>query len=298
MVKSHHGGLKPAESHADGDDEGSKDPSPPEELDWVNDDVLKWYHPLGDPSDSAQVHPYQFTTAMARLACERSARIRIGKALRINHTQDNAVKSVTLRSPDGFDTELLATDIIVAAGPWTPNILPNAPIKGLKSHSIVIKPGRPISPNVLFFDPGHVAQDDPEDTLEIYPRPDNSVYICGQTDYELGLPGSTDDVKPDPGRCEKIFESLGLVSEELRKKGEITVKQACFRPVVAVEGRDPELGPLLGPTSVQGLILAAGHNAWGIQNAPISGKLISELIFDGKAISADISQLDPREHLN
>ena len=36
---------------------------------------------------------------------------------------------------------------------------------------------------------------------------------------------------------------------------------------------------------------------WGIQNGPGTGKLMSEFVFDGKAISANIGSLDPRKIL-
>jgi glycine/D-amino acid oxidase-like deaminating enzyme len=44
-----------------------------------------------------------------------------------------------------------------------------------------------------------------------------------------------------------------------------------------------------------GLLVAAGHTCWGIQNGPGTGKLMSEFVFDGAATSADVEQLDPRK---
>ena len=43
--------------------------------------------------------------------------------------------------------------------------------------------------------------------------------------------------------------------------------------------------------------MAAGHTCWGIQNAPATGKLMSEVLFDGEAKSAKIGALDPRNVL-
>lgn len=39
----------------------------------------------------------------------------------------------------------------------------------------------------------------------------------------------------------------------------------------------------------------AGHTCWGIQNAPATGKCLSELVFEGKVNSAQIATLDPRK---
>lgn len=220
-----------------------------------------------------------------------------GTVTSMNYSANNEeVRSVSIQNKENQETrELLATDIIVAAGPWTKRILPEAPIGGEKSHAIVVDPGQKISPTILFFDPGHIDADE-KNQLEIYPRPDDTVYMSGQTDYGLKLPPSSDDVHPDPKRCQELMNNVGIVSS-LLQKSKVLVQQACFRPIVNVQDRDPELGPLLGFTGVTGLILAAGHNQWGIQNSPITGKVVSEMIYEGKASSANISELDPRAHL-
>jgi len=88
-----------------------------------------------------------------------------------------------------------------------------------------------------------------------------------------------------------IIDYVGSISDELRD-GEVLVKQACYLPSVSGGA-----GPLIGPTGIKGLLLATGHTCWGIQNSCATGKLISEFVFDGKAISARIDSLDPRRVL-
>lgn len=218
-------------------------------------------------------------------------------SINYDHFKGNQeVKSVTIRRKQCGETlDLPASDVVIAAGPWTKTLLPDAPVGGEKSHSIVVKPPRSISSTILFFDPGHL-DDDKKNQLEIYPRPDDTVYLSGQTDYGLQIPSSSDDVHPGPRCCKELMNNVGIVSPLLHKS-KVTVQQARFRPIVNVRDRDPELGPLLGFTGITGLILAAGHNQWGIQNAPITGKVVSELIFQGMSHSADIRELDPRPHL-
>lgn len=43
--------------------------------------------------------------------------------------------------------------------------------------------------------------------------------------------------------------------------------------------------------------MATGHTCWGIQNSCATGKLMSEFVFEGKAKSAKIDSLDPRQFL-
>jgi len=77
------------------------------------------------------------------------------------------------------------------------------------------------------------------------------------------------------------------------RDGEVLVRQACYLPQV-------ERGsgaPLIGLTGRKGVYLAAGHTCWGIQNAPATGKVVSEFVFDGKSVSAEVRSLDPRRVL-
>ena len=53
----------------------------------------------------------------------------------------------------------------------------------------------------------------------------------------------------------------------------------------------PDRHPIIGVSPVEGLILANGFSGHGFQHAPIVGKLLAELIVDGRAHSVDISAL-------
>ena len=127
-------------------------------------------------------------------------------------------------------------------------------------------------------------------TPEIYARPKNEVYACGEGDRLVPLPKSTDLVDVDESRCQDIVDYVSSISTDLRD-GEVTGRQACYLPNVNASGSG---GPLIGHTGVKGLFMAAGHTCWGIQNAPGSGKLVSEFVFDGEAKSAKVKGLDPR----
>lgn len=280
----------------------------PVDLDWVDADTLRSYDEMGDPSTTAQVHPFQFTTSMADLAASKGASIRVGAAVsRIEYTPDgSAVSGVTYtdKNDNNREVTLPATDIVISAGPWTQNVYPSAPISALRAHSVTIRPSRPVSAYALFTQiklPAGFAQTDESKrgkgrsweevvTPEIYARPKNEVYACGEGDREVPLPASSDLVEVDEQRCQDIVNYVASVSDELRD-GEVTARQACYLPNVNASGSG---GPLIGETGVQGLLMAAGHTCWGIQNGPGTGKLISEFVFDGKAKSAKIGALDPR----
>ena len=280
--------------HVLSEPENSKYPS---ELDWVLPEKIETYTELGDPTNTAQVDPYLFTTRIASLAEERGAKIIYGSVTSINHSQDGSIaRSVTYETNDTSGTgmeELPATEIIIAAGPWTKNVFPAAPIKESRNHSIVIRPSRPTSAYVLFPEL-HPRIPQKRIPPEIYSRPNETVYSCGPSDDNVPLPGSSDLVEYSEEVCDSIYEDISSISSELRD-GEVLIKQACYRPIVV--GRQRDIGPLVGPTGIQSLWLAAGHDSWGIQNAPATGKLMSEMIMEGEARSANVSSLDPRSML-
>ncbi|KAF2722110.1 putative FAD dependent oxidoreductase [Polychaeton citri CBS 116435] len=278
----------------------------PDDLDWVMPETNPSYDEMGDPSTTAQVHPYQFTTSMADLAKEKGVDIRVGAAVKsINYAADGeGVESLTYEDKNTGKTETIpASDIIVSAGPWTQNIYSDAPISALRAHSVTIRPSQPISAYALFTQirlPAGFGRSDAQKKArsrwgeqivspEIYARPKNEVYACGEGDHMVPLPASSDLVEVDESRCQDIVDHVSSVSNELRD-GEVTARQACYLPNVN-EGAG---SPLVGHTGVKGLYLAAGHTCWGIQNGPGTGKLISEFVFDGEAKSSKARDLDPR----
>lgn len=283
----------------------------PKDLDWVDPDGLRVYDEMGDPSTTAQVHPFQFTTAMAGLATEKGVDIRVGASVdKINFSPDGkSVESVSYTSNNQPDI-LPATDIVLSAGPWTQKVYPPAPISALRAHSVTIRPSREVSAYALFTqiklpaDFGRTnevargkgsksykaGRGEQVVTPEIYARPKNEVYACGEGDHMVPLPKSSDLVEVDEQRCQDIVDYVSSISDELRD-GEVTARQACYLPNVNASGSG---GPLVGMTGVKGLVMAAGHTCWGIQNGPGTGKLVSEFVFDGEAKSANVKGLDPR----
>ncbi|KAI9683725.1 MAG: hypothetical protein M1822_005915 [Bathelium mastoideum] len=279
----------------------------PADLDWVDAESTVGYNAMAGPDETAQVHPFQFTTSMARLAEEAGATVVLGSAKKINYSADGRqVEGVTYQDKQsGESVTIPATDVVISAGPWTREVYPAAPISAMRAHSVTIRPTRPVSAYALFTEIDlprgfggrgteslkAVRRGGKTVTPEIYARPKNEVYACGEGDNQVAFPASTDLVQVDEGRCQDIVDYVGSISDELRN-GEVTARQACYLPNVQMGS-----GPLIGETGVKGLLMAAGHTCWGIQNGPGTGKLISEFVFDGMAKSAKIDSLDPRRVL-
>ena len=54
----------------------------------------------------------------------------------------------------------------------------------------------------------------------------------------------------------------------------------------------PDAHPIYGGTDINGFTLCTGFSGHGFMHGPISGKLMSEFILDGKFSSVDVSSLD------
>ncbi|KAH0562944.1 hypothetical protein GP486_002490 [Trichoglossum hirsutum] len=323
-----------------GDRTGVKPSVLPSDLDWFAAETAKAYEEIADEKTTAQVHPLQFTNEMARLSEEAGAKIVLGMVTNINCTvpsdMTNAkgnedavttapllsfagptqkVVSVTYTDKKSGETKTIPADtIVLAAGPWTPTLLPDVPMASLRAHSVTIRPKRPISAYCLFTEitlPDHTqpttdatkpprgqasASTAPVTRIlspEFYARPNNEVYICGQGDVDAPLPASSDLVEVSSAACAELVAAASAVSDVLRD-GIITGRRACYLPTMDVGGSG---GPLIGETDVKGMILAAGHSCWGILNAPATGKVVSELILDGEVRCADVANLDPKKIL-
>jgi glycine/D-amino acid oxidase-like deaminating enzyme len=256
----------------------------------VTVEKIKSYSEMGDPSNTAQVHPYQFTTSMVKLAEEMGVKVVLGAAKSINHS-GGAVESVTYTSKDDGSSKTLPADIVIlAAGPWTQTVWPSAPVSAIRAHSVVIRPPRPVSAYALFTNievkKGRTVS---RETPEIYARPNNEVYACGDGDSLIPVPESTDLVHVDESRCEDIIHQVSSISDELRA-GQVVARQACYLPKI-IGGH-----PMIGETSTKGLLIASGHTCWGIQNAPGTAQCLAELVWEGKVKSANISSLDPKNY--
>ncbi|KAK1760674.1 putative oxidoreductase TDA3 [Echria macrotheca] len=281
----------------------------PADLDWVNGELIEFYEEMGKPgfTDTAQVHPYFFTNALAELAREKGVDIRIGaKVTKINHSKAGGVQSIEYEDRETSQSHTMGdvTDVVVTAGPWTGRLLPRTRVEGLRAHSVVFEAD--VSPYAIFTDiqlpndyvPEHRARlgqkrkhrgnVDPE----IYARPKNEVYACGEPDSTIPLPETADLVQCDEAQCDDLIAYIGTVSPVLGA-APIKAKQACYLPRHMRFGE--ERGPLIGQTGVRGIWVAAGHTCWGIQNGPATGYLMAELLLEGKAKSANIDKLDPKK---
>lgn len=266
----------------------------PEDVQWLYPDIIDDWEVLGTQSNTAQLHPWKFTTTILRKAREAGAELIIGKVSSIQLNSEHEAVGVCYRNDDEAPEKIYtvqADKVVLAMGPWTSRILPSCPISGLRAHSITIRTEKQLPACGVFTElrtshSGFV-------TPEVYPRK-NEVYVCGEGDNLASLPDTAEDVEVVNERCDDLFQYASRISPQLAQ-GRLQRRQACYLPIVDIPSCN---GPLIGETSVQNLFLASGHSCWGINNAPATGKVLSELLLDGEVTSTSLDGLEPWKYFD
>lgn len=267
---------------------------------------------LGSGDDTAQVTPLEVTK---KLVEKSGATVCYGTATDIVATRNagdekQQVTGVIYRPRQSGlnndkDTDLKRTlpcdTVVVCAGPWSciaedwfPDSGVKLPMQGIKSTSIVWKApeeGTTVDATALFC-----GEDNQFGThLEVYPRPDNTIYICGigGSDYidteQLKVGAFRDECLAKSSRVEAAVAAFTKMSASYRNLSNALERvQACMRPC------PPDALPYMGSIpGYSGAFLNAGHNCWGIAWAPGCGRAMAELILEGKCTSLDLSPFDP-----
>ncbi|KAG0147840.1 hypothetical protein CROQUDRAFT_42288 [Cronartium quercuum f. sp. fusiforme G11] len=286
------------------------------DLDWLNPDLeVIEQSEIGNESTCAQVHPRLLTEHLIKM-CEsvevsKTTKFQVvratAKSIKWDPSDpDQKISPSTRRrgrllalDNDNQQVEIAFDELVLAAGPWS-GALANQlfppeynhrlkSVNGMRAHSIVVSTREPISAHALFT---HLLIRQPNATKaqwtepEFYPRPDNTIYICGAGDDEP-LPERPTDVNVN----QKAIESLKAQAKAVIMSGcekdleQVLAEQACYLPV----GQ-----PLVGRLC-PGVLIGTGLGCWGITLGPGTGQVLASMILNQSSTvkSPDLSQLSP-----
>lgn len=249
---------------------------------------------IGTPDDTAQVTPNLFTEAICSLAQEKGVKLTIATVDGIEMDETGNPCGVLATNDVGERVTIPATDVVFAAGPWTAGLAKSTlrnrasaaldiepryisslfiergpKLKAFQSPcstSVIFRPDIETSPHALFTE---VTISKDTGSPEVYPRPDGTIYMCGDHSdpgRQRPLTKKATDATPSDVAIRNHQRRLEFLSEKL-KNAKVEITQACFRPE-SKRGR-PIIGKL-GP----GLWIASGHSVWGICNGPGTGKVM------------------------
>merc|ERR1719499_471466 len=237
--------------------------------------------------DTAQVSPDELTNRLVEEACKLGCKVIIGKVEGMTMTDDNTVTHVELE-----DSDPIACDqVLIALGPWS--VLAEqwfdglkVPMVGIWSSSLVFKH----DPKDVFGAAIFCSEDENGCHIEVYPRPDGQVYVCGCGGSRHIQPKrlrtlNPEEVVADPARVAAATKSFSNMSSLANNSPDI--QQACMRPCMS--DSLPSIGAISGTKNAY---ICAGHNCWGILWSLVSGRTMSELM-TGSKTQIDISPFDP-----
>lgn len=194
---------------------------------------------IGGGGTTAQVTPRLLTEHLVREAEKSGAHIRLGtRATGVGKDENGALKAVKIQDADGEST-IEATDIVLAAGPWTGTLVSKlfgkdlsrglknaASIDGSRAHSVIFQSAQPLSAHCLFTDMHYGQGGRKAGAPEVYCRPDGTAYVCGGSD-DVPLPDTADEVGYDPKKTAELREqSAVLAPVALGERAKVQVEQA------------------------------------------------------------------------
>jgi D-hydroxyproline dehydrogenase subunit beta len=209
------------------------------------------------------VVPEAATQAIAARALRAGAAVRIGRAAQPWVDRD------TLRGVAFDDGETLSGDaVLVAGGPWTPEILeldpPWPPISRTWGVTVQVALGQP---------PFHILEEGVVHTINVPSGHADSLFSM-VTAGGVGTVGSTFVAEqPDPAELAPRLVERGAAFVPALADAPIRDVRLCARPQSA-DGH-----PFIGPVpEVDGLYVCAGHGPWGMSTGPASAAMVVDQI--------------------
>jgi glycine/D-amino acid oxidase-like deaminating enzyme len=227
---------------------------------------------------------YQTAQAFAVSARAAGVRVRQGTAMTDLLLDGDRVTGVRLADA----TEVAAGTVVVATGVWTRELLArygiDVPIRVVREQIVMISPGVDIGPMPVFSDLVSLQY--------IRPEPGGSgtsTVLFGNSDLS-----HVEDADPDDylNRATEAFVDLTVDRVGTRFPGftgaAITGSYAGCYDVT------PDWNPVISRTGIDGLVVAAGFSGHGFKIAPAVGRLVADLVVDGRSADPRIPETDFR----
>jgi glycine/D-amino acid oxidase-like deaminating enzyme len=233
------------------------------------------YEPRGGYGDAYQ-------TAQAFAVSARGAGVRVRQGTTVTDLLLDGDRATGVRLADG--TEVAAGTVVIATGAWTRDLLLrhgiDVPIRVVREQIVMIAPGVELGPVPVFSDLVSLQYVRPELGGEV---------LFGNSDLSHVADADPDDYL---NRADEDFVDLVIDRVGTRFPGfadaSITGSYAGCYDVT------PDWNPVISRTGVDGLVIAAGFSGHGFKIAPAVGRLVADLVVDGRSADARIPETDFR----
>ncbi|WKG03154.1 FAD-binding oxidoreductase [Mycolicibacterium sp. HK-90] len=223
-----------------------------------------------------------YQTAQAFAASARAAGARIQQGANVSGLTIDGDRVTGVELADG--SRVSAGTVVVAAGVWTGPLLQpygvDVPIRVHREQIVMIKPGADMGPAPVFSDLVSLQY--------IRPEP-NGELLFGNSDLAELEPADPDDYL---NRATDDFVDLTVDKVGTRFPGfpdaAITGSYAGCYDVT------PDWNPVISAAGIDGLIVAAGFSGHGFKIAPAVGRLVADLVTEGRSTDPRIPESDFR----
>ncbi|MCV7303452.1 FAD-binding oxidoreductase [Mycobacterium barrassiae] len=223
-----------------------------------------------------------YQTAQAFAVSARAAGVRILQGANVTDLLIEQDKVTGVRLADG--TKLSAGTVVVATGVWTsPFLAPygiDMPIRVVREQLVTIAPGVELGSVPVFSDLVSLQYIRPELGGEL---------LFGNSDLS-----DVEDADPDAylNRATEAFVENTVERVGTRFPG--FTAAAITGSYAGCYDVTPDWNPVISRTDVDGLVIAAGFSGHGFKIAPAVGKLIADLVVDGRSGDPRIPETDFR----
>jgi sarcosine oxidase, subunit beta len=223
-----------------------------------------------------------YQTAQAFAASARSAGVRIRQGTPVAELLIDGDTVTGIRLADG--ATVWAGTVVVATGVWTEPFLEpygvDVPIRVVREQIVTIDPGVETGGVPVFSDLVSLQYVRPEVGGDI---------LFGNSDLS-----DVEEVDPDRylNRATEAFVDLTVdkVGTRFPGFGGATIR-ASYAGCYDVT---PDWNPVIGATPIGGLFVAAGFSGHGFKIAPAVGRLVADLVVDGRSADPRIPESDFR----
>ncbi|MBY0285954.1 MAG: FAD-binding oxidoreductase [Mycobacteriaceae bacterium] len=223
-----------------------------------------------------------YRTAQAFAASARATGVRILQGANVTGILTAGDRVTGVRLADG--SELSTDTVVVATGVWTPALLSphgiDVPIRVVREQLVTITPGVEIGSVPVFSDLVSLQYIRPELGGEL---------LFGNSDLS-----DVEDADPDDylNRAAEIFVEDTVERVQTRFPG--FTDAAITGSYAGCYDVTPDWNPVISKTGMEGLVVAAGFSGHGFKIAPAVGRLIADLVVDGRSSDPRIPDTDFR----
>ncbi|MGY1886770.1 NAD(P)/FAD-dependent oxidoreductase [Blastococcus sp. SYSU DS0753] len=223
-----------------------------------------------------------YQTAQGFAAAARRLGVRIRQGTAVAEVLADGGRATGVRLADG--TAISAGTVVVAAGPWSVPLLAehgiDLPIRVHREPIVLLDPGVDLGPVPVFSDLVSLQ----------YIRADGGGQLLfGNSD--LSTPEPAD---PDAYLNRATDEFLEMAVEKISHRFPGLADASVAGTYAGCYDVTPDFNPVISETPVEALVVAAGFSGHGFKISPAVGRLVADLVVDGKSSDADIPDSDFR----